>query len=265
MGMPRVSYRVLLGDSGQRPAGRQISGTGGGQARSRAPQNRRSKSPIQRLRRLIGVCLLAATAGSFACGSGHAPTSPSSAPRTIVVLGDSLAVSPSLAEGFPAVLQLRLDATHPGWTVRNQGVSGDTTSDGLRRFDVALTAETAILVLELGANDGLGGVALSTIENNLSTMIERAQARGVRVLLCGMETPPLHGFSYSLDYHGIFPRLASRYRLPLVPFLLEGVLLNPDLNGQDEIHPNAAGARRIADTVWPYLEPLVIQSTSDVH
>jgi acyl-CoA thioesterase I len=204
---------------------------------------------------------------AMACGSAVAPTAtPDSRqtvpPRSIVVLGDSLAVSPSRAIGFPAVLQERLNATHPGWTVSNQGVSGDTTADGLRRLDPALTADTAILVLELGANDGLRGVAVSAIEQNLSIIIERAQARRIRVLVCGMETPPLHGFTYSLEYHGIFPRLAARHGVPLVPFLLDGVVLNPDLNGEDEIHPNAAGARRIADTVWPYLEPLVAQTVT---
>src|SRR6267142_4172999 len=136
--------------------------------------------------RHLGVCcLLAAAVTALACGSAAVPLSPSASdqrvavtPRGIVVLGDSLAVSPSRASGFPAVLQERLNATHPGWTVSNQSVSGDTTADGLRRLDPALTAGTAILVLELGANDGLRGVAIATIEQNLSTMIERAQARG---------------------------------------------------------------------------------------
>lgn len=208
--------------------------------------------------------VVAATMMLAACGSG-APASPSPGqgpPRVIVVFGDSLAVSPSPAAAFPSVLQAKLDATHPGWTVINQSVSGDTTADGLRRLDPALEGGTAILVLELGANDGLRGIPIATIENNLSTIIERARARSIRVVLCGMETPPFHGFSYSLEYHAIFPRLAARYAVPLVPFLLEGVALNPDLNGDDEIHPNAAGARRIADTVWPYLEPLVAQVAS---
>jgi acyl-CoA thioesterase-1 len=79
----------------------------------------------------------------------------------------------------------------------------------------------------------------------------------MRVLLCGMETPPSRGWQYTLDYHGLFPRLATRYDLPLVPFLLAGVALNPELNGPDEVHPNTAGAKRIAETVWPYLKPLL--------
>jgi acyl-CoA thioesterase-1 len=202
------------------------------------------------------------------CGSAEAPTTPSPAGTgtpapvpagVVLVLGDSLAVSPSQAEAFPAELQKRLDSTGRSWSVKNAGVSGDTTTGGLRRFDQALTTDTRVLVLELGANDGLRGVDISTAEQNLSTMIERAQARGIKVLLCGMETPPFNGWNYTVDFHRLFPRLAQKYNLALVPFLLEGVALNPDLNGGDEIHPNAAGAKRIAETVWPYLEPLTLQ------
>jgi acyl-CoA thioesterase-1 len=208
-------------------------------------------------------CFTAALLSIVAC-SGASPSSPTASGQTTVqrravVLGDSLAVSPSRAEGFPAALQRRLDAQQPGWVVSNAGVSGDTTAGGLRRFDEAVPDGTRILILELGANDGLRGVDVTSVERNLSTMIERAQARGARVLLCGMETPPLHGWNYSVNFHQLFPRLAQKYGIPLVPFLLEGVVLNPDLNGDDEIHPNAAGAQRIAETVWPYLQPLVRQ------
>ena len=205
-----------------------------------------------------------AVATTIACGSGTGPVAPSAgvapgapAARRIVVLGDSLAVSPSKATAFPARLQERLDAAHPGWVVENEGVDGDTTTDGLQRLERALPADTAILILELGANDGLRGRPIHTIETNLSTIIERVRARGVAVLLCGMETPPLNGWNYTVDFHRVFPRLAEHYGVPLVPFLLAGVALNPELNGDDLIHPNAEGARRIAETVWFYLEPLV--------
>lgn len=214
--------------------------------------------PCSRSQLYFSVAALAAAS----CGSSRSPSSPASvaepaAARHIVVLGDSLAVSPSRSQAFPAVLQSRLDATHPGWTIRNESVSGDTTTGGLRRVDAALTSDTRILLLALGANDGLRGVAIATVERNLATIIERAQARGIRVLLCGMETPPLNGWNYSVEFHRLFPRLAARYNVPLVPFLLETVALNPELNGDDAIHPNAAGAKVIAATVWPYLEPLV--------
>jgi acyl-CoA thioesterase I len=175
----------------------------------------------------------------------------------IVVLGDSLAVSPSKAESFPAQLQKRLKKTGVQWTVTNAGVNGDQTAGGLRRFNAALPPDTRILILELGANDGLRGVEISAIEKNLSTMIERAQARNIQVLLCGMIVPPRFGWDYTVAFHGLFPRLAAKYNVPLVPFLLDGVALKADMNMPDGIHPNAAGAERIADTVWPYLQPLV--------
>lgn len=214
----------------------------------------------------IGVCYsLAAVVSATACMNSNSPSSPTAptaaVDRRAVVLGDSLAVSPSRAEGFPAELEKRLNAQQPGWTVSNAGVSGDTTTGGLRRFDQAVPDGTRILILELGANDGLRGVDITTVERNLSTMIERAQSRAIRVLLCGMETPPIHGWGYTVEFHQLFPRLARKYNVPLVPFLLEGVVLNPDLNGDDEIHPNAAGAQRIADTVWPYLQPIIQQET----
>ena len=219
------------------------------------------KSWVQRIG--IGYSLAAVVSATACVGgsSSSAPTAPGAAaptPRRVVVLGDSLAVSPSHAEGFPAELERRLNAQQPGWIVNNAGVSGDTTSGGLRRFDQAVADDTRILILELGANDGLRGVDSATVERNLSTMIERAQARAMRVLLCGMETPPIHGWNYTVDFHQLFPRLARKYNIALVPFLLEGVVLNPDLNGDDEIHPNAAGAQRIAETVWPFLEPMIV-------
>jgi acyl-CoA thioesterase-1 len=213
----------------------------------------------------LGLCCSLAAMSAPACidsNSSSSPTSPDrgvAVTRRAVVLGDSLAVSPSRTEGFPAVLEQRLNAQQPGWVVSNAGISGDTTSGGLRRFDEAVADGTRILILELGANDGLRGVDLATVERNLSTMIERAQTRGIRVLLCGMETPPIHGWNYTVDFHQLFPRLAKKYNVPLVPFLLDGVVLNPDLNGDDEIHPNALGAQHIAETVWPYLQPMTQQ------
>jgi len=204
-----------------------------------------------------------------ACGSAEGPVEPSAiagtdAVRRIVVLGDSLAVSPSRTDAFPARLQERLDAAYPGWLVGNEGIGGDTTSDGLQRLDRVLSEDTAILILELGANDGLRGTPIDTIEANLSAIVERVRAQGITVLLCGMETPPWKGWNYTLEYHRLFPRLAARYEIPLVPFLLDGVALNPELNGDDLIHPNASGARRIADTVWPHLERLVVASAAKV-
>jgi acyl-CoA thioesterase I len=215
--------------------------------------------------RLIGrhLSILIVAMLSGACGS--TPNSPSaassaSAPpavQRIVILGDSLAVSPSPNESFPARLQSRIAAAALRWTVTNAGVSGDTTADGLQRAGPLLAADVGILMLELGANDGLRGVPTTTIDDNLSSVVTLAQRRNIRVLLCGMETPPTHGLDYSVAFHFIFPTVAQRSSVPLVPFILAGVALDPELNGADGVHPNAAGAERIADTIWPYLRPLL--------
>jgi acyl-CoA thioesterase-1 len=173
------------------------------------------------------------------------------------VLGDSLSVTPTRAESFPAVLQTRIRDRGLDWIVTNAGISGDTAAGGLRRVDALLGNDVGVVVLELGVNDGIGRVPLATIEQNLSSIIEKARGRGIDVLLCGMEVPPGPDFDYLIGFHNLFPRLAAKYDLPLVPFLLLGVALNPSLNGSDGVHPNAAGAQRIADTVWPYLEPML--------
>jgi acyl-CoA thioesterase-1 len=219
------------------------------------------------LARRIGFCSsLAVLVATAACDSNSSPAAPSAAtesapavPGRIVVLGDSLAVSPSTTVNFPAELQKRIEAAGRRWAISNASVSGDTTAGGLRRLDAAIDSGAEILILALGANDGLRGVDTAAVERNLSTIIEQAQARGIRVLLCGMETPPTRGWNYTVEFHRVFPRIAQKYQVPLVPFLLTGVALNPDMNGDDEIHPNAAGARQIADNVWPYLEQVVAQ------
>jgi acyl-CoA thioesterase-1 len=180
----------------------------------------------------------------------------------VLVLGDSLAISPTPSQNFAVELQRRLRTLNPAWTVINAGVRGDTTGGGLSRCDYWLGGHPQILVLALGANDGLRGVNAASVEKNLATIIERAQARGTRVLLCGMQAPPLWGWDHARAFQEVFPRLAARYQVALVPFLLEGVMLNRAMNGPDGIHPNAAGARAIADLVWRYLEPLLAAATT---
>jgi len=217
-----------------------------------------SRSITRLIPSLIVVLLCAA------CGSSPAPAPVSPSPvqsptqvRQVVVLGDSLAVSPSAGESFPARLQARIGAAALPWTVTNAGISGDTTADGVRRVEPLLAADVGVLVLELGANDGLRGMPTGTIDDNLASIITRAQQRSIRVLLCGMETPPTHGLDYSVAFHFVFPTVAQRFAVPLVPFVLAGVALDPELNGADGVHPNAAGAERIAETVWTYLRPLL--------
>ena len=198
------------------------------------------------------VALLAAVA------SGCARPAAADAPeRRLVVIGDSLSVYPSTEASFPAELQRRIDKQGLSWVVTNAGIIGDTTSAGALRVDAALGPDVGAMVVALGANDGLRGVDLTTIETNLAEMIERARQRHVAVLLCGMETPPTRGFGYSLAFRRIYPRLAKKYAVPLVPFLLSGAVLEPGMTGPDGIHPNEAGARQIAETIWPYLRPML--------
>lgn len=205
---------------------------------------------------------LALALAAAACSQETSPISPSPDTRgRIVVLGDSLAVSPSVDLGFPAVLQQRLDQERLLWTIVNSSFRGDTTSDGRDRVQSVLSTHADILILALGANDGLRGADPAAIRRNLAAIVEAARARSVRVLLCGMETPPLRGWDYMLAFHRIFPDLAAQYRIGLVPFLLDGVALNPELNEPDLVHPNAAGARQIAATVWPFLLPLIQEAT----
>lgn len=191
--------------------------------------------------------------GRGAAGDGGA------APRlTIVALGDSLTSGHRLPrlQAYPALLERRLHDAGLPFTVLNHGVNGDTTAGAARRLDAALAENPQILIVALGANDGLRGVPVSQVRANLARIIEGAQARGVSVLLVGMEALPLHGWQYTIDFHHVFPELAAKYGVPLVPFMLDGVLGNPDLMSADGIHPNAAGASAIAANIWPQLQPL---------
>jgi acyl-CoA thioesterase-1 len=158
---------------------------------------------------------------------------------------------------FPSVLQQKIDREGFDYTVINAGVSRDTSTQALQRLDVALAGDVRILILAVGANDGLRGIPVAQVRQNLTRIIEIAQARKVSVILCGMEALPIYGLSYTQAFHGLYEELASQYRIPLVPFVMMNVLGNPQLVLPDHIHPNASGARAIADTIWPYLQPLL--------
>ncbi len=177
----------------------------------------------------------------------------------IVALGDSLTSGRGIgaAAAFPAVLQERLDAAGYTYRMVNAGVSGDTTTRALRRYQAALDGRVQILIVALGANDGLRGIPVAQLKANLSAIIEEAQARGIAVLLVGMDALPLRGWVYSLAFHHAYEELATRFHIPLVPFVLINVLPNPALMQDDRAHPNAAGARAIANLIWPHLEPLL--------
>ena len=175
----------------------------------------------------------------------------------VVFLGDSLTAGLGLSpdEAYPALLQKRIDAEGLPFHVVNAGVSGDTSAGGLSRLDWSLEGDVRVLVVALGGIDALRGLPVTELQRNLSTIIEQAQARGIRVILAGMEAPPNFGQVYSVEFHQAYPGLAKKYNVPLVPFLLEGVAGVETLNQRDGIHPTAVGARRLADNVWSVLGP----------
>lgn len=182
----------------------------------------------------------------------------STAPR-IVMLGDSLTAGLGLPpdEAYPALIQQRLDAEGLKFQVVNAGVSGDTSAGGLRRLDWALDGDVRVLVVALGGNDGLRGLPVSELQQNLSTIVERAQARHVQVVLAGMEAPPNFGKDYTLEFRRVYADVAKKYNVKLLPFLLDRVAGNETLNQRDGIHPTAEGARLVADNVWSVLKPLL--------
>lgn len=179
--------------------------------------------------------------------------------KTILFLGDSLTEGYQLAkeDAFPAVIERNLKLKFPDLKVINGGVSGATTASGLKRLNWYVKAKPDIMVLALGANDGLRGLNLKESEKNLSAVIEKAKDSGMTVLLVGMKMPTNYGEPYRTNFEKLFPLLAKKYQLPLVPFLLEGVGGNPKLNLPDGIHPNVEGHKIMAKTIQKNLEPLL--------
>ncbi len=186
-----------------------------------------------------------------------------SAPR-IVILGDSLTAGLGIesSQSFPSLLQKRLDAAGHRYEVVNAGVSGDTTAGGLRRLEWSLEGNTRILVVALGANDGLRGLPASETRRNLAEIIARAKARGVIVVLAGMEAPPNYGAAYTAEFRDVFSGLAKEHEVIFIPFLLEGVAGVPAMNQSDGIHPNPEGARVVERLVWTAIEPIVGGATA---
>lgn len=180
--------------------------------------------------------------------------------HTILVLGDSLSAALGIRpeQGWVALLAQRLQAQGYGYQIVNASVSGETTSGGLERLPRALQLhQPGTVILELGANDGLRGLPVSETRENLAHMVRLSQAAGARVLLVGMRIPPNYGPRYTEQFARMFPELANQYHLPLVPFLLEKVALDPTRMQQDGMHPNARGEPPVLDTLWPYLKPLL--------
>jgi acyl-CoA thioesterase-1 len=203
-----------------------------------------------------------------ACGDSPAPAAPAPAPGPtheapssakprIVFLGDSLTAGLGLPsdQSFPSLIGRRLEAGGYDYEVVNAGVSGDTSAGGLRRLDWSLQGDVQVLVLALGANDGLRGLPANEMKKNLTAVLDRAGARGITVVLAGMEAPPNFGADYTREFREVYTELAREHRVRFVPFLLQGVAGVAAFNQGDGIHPNARGAERVAEVVWAELEP----------
>jgi len=186
--------------------------------------------------------------------------SPPRAQRTILVLGDSLSAAHGLREdqGWVALLGARLAKEQPGWRVRNASLSGETSAGGASRIVSELVrARPAVVVIELGANDGLRGLQLQQTRVNLARMIGAAHGAGARVLLVGMKLPPNFGQPYVRDFEANYGALAERFDVALLPFLLEPVAADRENFQADNLHPDAAAQPRLRDHVWTALEPLL--------
>jgi acyl-CoA thioesterase-1 len=181
------------------------------------------------------------------------------AERVVVALGDSLTAGQGVAreEAYPAVLEARLRREGYAYRVVNAGVSGDTSAGGLRRVDWVLRSKPEVVIVALGANDGLRGLSTNALRDNLEGIVTRVRAAGARVLLAGMRVPPNYGDEYARAFAAVFPAVARRTGVPLAPFLLDGVAGDVRLNQADGIHPTAEGQHVIAERLWPYLRPLL--------
>lgn len=179
--------------------------------------------------------------------------------KIILFFGDSLTAGYGLddqSEAFPGVIQRKIDSLKLPYAVINAGVSGETTAGGLGRIDWMLKQKVDVFVLELGANDGLRGIPVSATTNNLQAIIDKVKAKypDAKLVLAGMQVPPSMGKDYLTSFKALFPKLAEKNKVALVPFLLAGVGGDPKLNQPDGIHPTAEGAKIVADNVWKVLK-----------
>ena len=184
-------------------------------------------------------------------------------PRAILCIGDSLTAGYGLEleEAYPALLQEKIDTAGLPFKVINGGLSGETSAGGLRRIDWMLRRRIDILVLAHGANDGLRGLEVAATHRNLQAIIDRTRRKypKIKIVIAGMKAPPNMGSEFTENFAGIYPELARTNNAHLIPFLLEGVAAEPTLNLADGIHPNPAGHKIIAETLWRHLKPLLKQ------
>lgn len=180
--------------------------------------------------------------------------------ESIVVLGDSISAGYGIdaGRGWVSLLQQKFNDQHRDYVISNESISGDTSAGGLARIDQALARhKPAVVILELGANDGLRGLTPQIMKSNLTEMIQRSRKAGAKVLLLGMKIPPNYGKRYIEMFYNVYPQLSAELDVPLVPFILEDIALNPELMQADGLHPNELGQPLIAEKIWPYLQVLL--------
>ncbi len=181
--------------------------------------------------------------------------------KTIIFYGNSLTAGYGLSpsQAFPAIIQRKIDSLRLDYQVVNAGVSGETSSGGKTRIDWILRQQVDIFVLELGANDGLRGIPLSETRKNLQAIVDKVKEKNpdTKFLFAGMQIPPNMGETYTTEFRNIYTELAAKNNMTLVPFLLEGVGGEPELNQEDGIHPTAEGHRIVAENLWRQLAPLL--------
>jgi acyl-CoA thioesterase-1 len=180
--------------------------------------------------------------------------------KSIVVLGDSISAAYGIdvAQGWVALVQKKLNDAHHDFTLYNDSISGDTSAGGLARIDQALSLrKPSILILELGANDGLRGLPPAQMKSNLVEIIRRAQHANAKVLLLGIKIPPNYGKRYIEMFYNVYPQLAQEMHIPVIPFLLEDIALTTGLMQPDGLHPNALAQPIITEKIWQQLLPLL--------
>ena len=190
---------------------------------------------------------------------GRPKTQVSAKRPRIVAFGNSLTAGLGVApdKSYPAQLQRQLNTTGYPYLVVNAGVSGDTTAGGIRRVSWILNSKPSIVILELGANDGLRGLSLQETKTNLERIIQQLQHASVTVVLAGMKLPPNYGMEYTAGFEALYLALAKQYHLTMIPFFLDGVAGSSSLNQADGIHPTGEGYRLIVEKIFPALEPLL--------
>ncbi len=209
----------------------------------------------------LTLCLIVFSTVPYTANAIDRYAVPQNETKTILFLGDSITAGYGLdqSQAFPALLQERIDKLGKKYIVVNAGLSGETSSGGLRRIGWLLRSKVDILVLELGANDGLRGIDLSVTKSNLQQIIDRTRESNpdVVIIIAGMQVPPNLGQSYTNEFRQMFPDLAKKNNAKLIPFILDGVAGDPKLNLSDGIHPNVDGQKILADNVWNVLKPVL--------